>query len=728
MAPDLLRRRITSAKRALGILQNNLGGDLRSDALLKYQDKLQPVLSDAYYVRLKELQSHKKEFTVLPKTTLALKHTLHVPIISVTNLTVQPGEPHFILWLLISSFFPLVAACLAPLGNLISLVGLLEHWRVERATGNAVRDVRHVFALNVTSFVLGIVGNISLLINFSGKMKYLVTQSVSIFCWILAASFLLVAVLISNSNFTGHDAIYRRSEGFWLAVFTTFMYYCCSLILIINFLGYKLDKYPPTFNLDKKQRLLMAFTIAFSVWQAVGTIAMANLIPPLSYGASLYYCTVSMLTIGLGDIVPVTAGAKVFALLFSFIGVIIMGLIIATIRLVVLSSAGPSIFWHYVERRRVPLLKSLEERNVHLTTEESFRQMRLLRTKVKINQTNFSLLLSITIFLLFWLVGATIFHFTEEWGFFNSVYFCFLCLVTIGYGDFHPLSAFGRAFFVQWAIAAIPLMTILISNVGDTIYEFADRVDAIASAALNWRNWIVAFTCCSLLAGDREVENEVNQEDLEENVEVEREVHQDLDNTEVAVEEAGSGDTGHIKEARGIVEVDQDGEKAEAPFGSNISTASSASPGHPKEVQKLMLDHHRITTLIRDRQKMTSAILGRLDALQTVMLDGLEDATKIYTVDEWTEALEKLHLENDNPSNGPNYWLSDRSPLRLPIKEPNYLLLKLFFRIEDDIRLLIDLQSQALSKYGLADEKTEELSGVTVTSPPARANSASSLT
>lgn len=721
-APELLRRRITSAKRALGILENNLAADLNSEALFKYQDKLQPVLSHAYYELLKELLSHEKEATILPKTTLALKHTLHVPIVSVTNLTVQPGESHFILWLLISSFFPLVAACLAPLGNLISLVALIEHWRVDRATGKAVLDDHQVFALNITSFVLGIVGNISLLINFSGKMKYLVTQSVSIFCWVLAATFLLVAVIISSHDFTGHDAIYRRSEGFWLAVFTTFIYFCCSLILIINFLGYKLNKYPPTFNLDKKQRLLMAFTIAFSIWQAVGTISMANLITGLSYGGSLYYCTVSMLTIGLGDIVPVTPGAKVFALIFSLIGVIIMGLIIATIRLVVLSSAGPSIFWHYVERRRVPLLKSLEEKNVHLTTEESFHQMRLLRTKVKINQTNFSLLLSITVFLLFWLVGAAIFHFTEEWGYFNSVYFCFLCLVTIGYGDFHPLSAFGRAFFVQWAIAAIPLMTILISNVGDTIYEFADRVDAIASAALNWRNWIVAFTCWSLAAGDQELEREVNQEDLEENAEVEREVHGDVErSTEETVEETESGDKGHVEEAQYMDEVGQVGEMA------NISAASAASPVHPTEAQKLTVDHRTITTIIRHRQKLTNAILDRLNTLRTVMFDGLEDVTKIYTVDEWTEAIEKLRLD-DNTTDGPNYWLSDQSPLRLPIKEPNYLLLKLFFRIEGDIRLLIELQNQTLRQLGVTDEKTEGLSGVTVTSPPARTNSASSLT
>lgn len=668
MAPRRsLRRRILTAKSALGIHNNNVALDLRTETLINYKLKLQPILSQEYYDRILRLQDSENP-GALPKSTAALKHTLHVPIVTVTNLTVQPGEPNFILWLLISSFFPLVAACMAPLGNLISLIGLVEHWRIIKATGQSIPDKPPVFGLNIASFVLGIVGNASLLMNFSGKMKYLVTQCVSIFFWVVAATFLLIGVVITSKGFLGPDPEYRPSEGFWLAVFTIFMYYCCSLILIINFVGYKLNKYPPTFNLDHKQRRLMSYTIAFSVWQGIGSLTMTQLIKDMTYGASLYYCTVSMLTIGLGDIIPLTPGAKVYTLIFTFIGVIIMGLIVATIRQVVLSSAGPSIFWHLVEKRRVKLLDHLHRANQQMTSEESFRTMRLLRANVRLHQTNFSLAISCIFFLLFWLVGAAIFHYCEGWNFFNSVYFCFLCLLTIGYGDFHPVTAFGRVFFIQWAITAIPLMTILISNAGDKLYELADGVDTIASFLLNWRNWFMAFKWSLDNVSDQNASNPNLNKTSASNT------SDSVSNLDVAVLD-------------------------ETLEGSEVFVTESDYT----DVQRDMIERHRAS----------HEILDRFNALRVVMFDTLDDPGKRYSLDEWTDALQKLQTDDSDQLADPEFWLGELSPLRLPIKEPNYILLKMFFRIEKDLHHLIQMQKEAWLRLDQSGRKLEEVSSET---------------
>ena len=65
----------------------------------------------------------------------------------------------------------------------------------------------------------------------------------------------------------------------------------------------------------------------------------------------------------------------------------------------------------------------------------------------------------------------------EKWSYFNAMYFCFLCLITIGYGDYAPKTSLGRV-FVSWAVGAVPLMTILVSNVGDTLYEISNDISA----------------------------------------------------------------------------------------------------------------------------------------------------------------------------------------------------------------------------------------------------------
>ena len=44
------------------------------------------------------------------------------------------------------------------------------------------------------------------------------------------------------------------------------------------------------------------------------------------------------------------------------------------------------------------------------------------------------------------------------------------------------------------------------------------------------------------------------------------------------------------------------------------------------------------------------------------------------------------------------FWLSERSPLRLPLKEPNYLIMKVFFKIEKDLNDLIDAEVEDMEQ------------------------------
>ena len=96
---------------------------------------------------------------------------------------------------LISSYFPLIAACLGPLANMISIVALVEHWKVDIITRKNVPDIPKVVVMNAVSLALGLIGNISLLMNFSRSVKYLVSQSVSIIAWLCASALLAAALL-----------------------------------------------------------------------------------------------------------------------------------------------------------------------------------------------------------------------------------------------------------------------------------------------------------------------------------------------------------------------------------------------------------------------------------------------------------------------------------------------------------------------------------------------------
>lgn len=631
--------------------------DITPDKLLKLEEKLLPLLAHSYYSNTSDVCTKK--------SPLPISRALEIPLDTITNLTVQPGEDYFIFWFIISSYFPLISACLAPLANLISIIGLIEHWKVEIVTNSSVSDERRLTALNALSFVFGIIGNISLLMNFNGVAKYLICQSISIGSWVIATSLLLADIFITNKSFTSEHAIYKRSEGFWFGVFTTFMYFSCALILSINFIGYKLRKYPARFNLDPKQRTLMVYTICFMVWLVVGSIILAHMIDNLSYGESLYYCTVSMLTVGLGDILPKSSGAKVMVLVFSFVGVLMMGLIIAMIRQVVLSSGGPTIFWHQIEKKRVKRLKELENTNTELTSEEAFHEMRLIRKRAKIKQTNLSLLASLSFSLAYWLIGACIFHFCEGWSYFNSVYFCFLCLLTIGYGDFAPQTPFGRCFFVSWGISAIPLMTILVSSVGDKLFDFADKFSYITIKIFNFQ----AYHRYLVEKARRKFKG---HEDMTEEI---------IDDEEIDEEE-------QISEGFGF---SQASDLSQSVASSQYSTTSNI-----KDKLQTQVVHSLTNRAINQKQSFSNLVLF-LNKMKPLILDSIENPGKRYDFDSWSSTLRELDdydtgsLSSETGDEQNLYfWLGAHSPLRIPLKEPNYLIIKMFFKLEKDIQSLID--------------------------------------
>ena len=81
-----------------------------------------------------------------------------------------------------------------------------------------------------------------------------------------------------------------------------------------------------------------------------------------------------------------------------------------------------------------------------------------------------------------WLLGALVFFYAEpNWSYFDALYFCYVSLLTIGYGDYAPDTNIGRPFFVVWSLIAVPTMTILFSAFRSTIVTgFKDAVNKVA--------------------------------------------------------------------------------------------------------------------------------------------------------------------------------------------------------------------------------------------------------
>lgn len=622
--------------------------------------------------------------TVLDDIPNYVKRQFAVDIDAILTLSVKPGEPFFLIWYFISVFLPVVTACLGPFANMISIVALVEHWRFDEMLQRQIPEENYLAAINGLSLAFGIIGNISLLMNFSGRVKYLFTQCISIISWFLASILLLVVIIQVDKSCIQHE-LFRRTEGFWFGVITALFYFICSIFLSVNFVGYKLEKYPATFNLDSRQRSLMIYTIVLAVWFVVGSICMYHLIPELMLGLSLYFCTVSILTIGLGDILPVSAGARVFDLIYSLIGLLILGLIIALIRLVVLSSALPVIIWHIMEKHRS---KYLDEVKLGIRTFESlqaFDKMRRIRRSAEKFDLNISLVSSAGTFTIFWLIGALVLSRVESgWSYFDAFYFCFLCLLTIGYGDFAPKSSFGRAFFVTWGVCAVPLMTILISSIGDKLYDIAELMSSILT---KFTSLIAKYTIRDPF-WIRRLKKE-----------------KDNDDETKHVSENNSSSIKTFPESMHNVSLNLD--EVDPTVKSNardFSVNSSALGVQHKDFINVLHSE------IKDMHFALSHLNDSMNLLQTLLAHCFEQPKRFYTHDQWLDfyrikttnlkkprvVLPKAMVHGEHQA---EFWLSEKSPLAIPLSEPNYLAVRVLQKIKRDLDYLTSKEADTLKKF-----------------------------
>lgn len=80
--------------------------------------------------------------------------------------------------------------------------------------------------------------------------------------------------------------------------------------------------------------------------------------------------------------------------------------------------------------------------------------------------------------------------------YFQALYFCYVSLLTIGYGDLSPTSNAGKPFFIVWSLIAVPTMTILISDMSDTVIASFKRGTftlgdwTVLPKAGLWRKWL----------------------------------------------------------------------------------------------------------------------------------------------------------------------------------------------------------------------------------------------
>ncbi|MBT3691483.1 two pore domain potassium channel family protein [archaeon] len=69
------------------------------------------------------------------------------------------------------------------------------------------------------------------------------------------------------------------------------------------------------------------------------------------------------------------------------------------------------------------------------------------------------------LFLLVIFIGSYFYHMAEGWSYMDSIYFVVITITTIGYGDFVPITNFGKIFTIFFSFLGIAMAFYIISSI-----------------------------------------------------------------------------------------------------------------------------------------------------------------------------------------------------------------------------------------------------------------------
>ncbi|KAL1686509.1 hypothetical protein GGG16DRAFT_128652 [Schizophyllum commune] len=384
-------------------------------------------------------------------------------------------------WWMMSTGFPLLAGTFGPLANLFSVCALVQTWRVQispdgnERDGQRVPDPHWVLAPNIVSLVFAVGANMFLLMNFGHRMRYTIAQPLTVAFWYLSFILLLVPLALSK-----HMLLYPRdthafSQSYYYAIISASVYCIISTLLLANLLGALVFKaYPPSFgSLTVPQRTLMLQTTAYVFYLALGA-GVFSTIEGWSFVDGLYWADYTLLTCGLGTDFPLYRTlSRALLIPYAVIGITMIGLVIGSVRALVLERGATAMVRRRLEKERKKWVEGLDSStDVRAWEKREFEEMRRIQQRADWMKRYMALATSAFAFAGLWLIGALVFWYSEhpqQWTYFNALYFAYTTLITVGYGDFYPQSNSGKPFFVFWTLLAVPTMTVLISNMGDTI-------------------------------------------------------------------------------------------------------------------------------------------------------------------------------------------------------------------------------------------------------------------
>ncbi|RWA03385.1 hypothetical protein EKO27_g11720 [Xylaria grammica] len=414
-------------------------------------------------------------------------------------------------WWFASAAFPMVAGTLGPVASAFSICALVKPWRQRIPPGLDVtkavfiHDPSWLVAINAVQLAIAVIANCFLLLNMTKRVRFSIAQPITIVGWYISSILLIALCATAGGPLLLQPEIeHVWSQAFYYGLFAAVLYFIVASLMVITVWGAQAGHYAHHFELTMSQRTLMLQTIAFLTYLLLGALVFSH-VENWLYLDAVYWADVTLFTVGLGDVSLKTKLGRGLMIPYALIGITTLGLVIGSIRSLMLDRGKDRLDARMLEKKRRrfvrrlmrtskgDVLKPIEEKDAdyypdwnHDALQKSpkaelerrhneFHLMRKIQDQASRKRRWVAMGVSTSSWAVFWLVGAKIFQECEapyqHWSYFDGIYFSFQAMTTIGYGDITPVSNSAKAFFVFWSLLALPTLTVLISNAGDTVVK-----------------------------------------------------------------------------------------------------------------------------------------------------------------------------------------------------------------------------------------------------------------
>ncbi|KAI0221122.1 Potassium channel [Massospora cicadina] len=342
-------------------------------------------------------------------------------------------------------FLPMLVGAISPVSIIMSLPPLTGNWVIDGVERKSLKSLPLVITLSfAVAFLL--IANLCLLFRFMER-RIVLNTFLSIYGYLLHACLMFFPLIHFYIKKLGSNE--KLSGDFYVGVCVSVISLVSALFLVIDYFRHNRLRLKGS-GISNKQRNLVFFCILVTLWSSFGALIF-SFIEGWSFTRGVYFTLVTMTTIGFGDYVPKETSTRIFLFPYSIVGIVAMGILINSIRIVI------------IEKFESIYLEKLDE--LGIADLERYFTLSKKATAVGIPTA----------------LGAVIFMGVEGWSYFEALYFCFVSFTTVGYGD-NTLKTFsGIVVFIGYALLGLVAAAYVISVATElwsvTLEKQADKIE-----------------------------------------------------------------------------------------------------------------------------------------------------------------------------------------------------------------------------------------------------------